>query len=304
MMQNIQFKKKVALVTGANGFSGSHLLSTLLLNGWCVHAIVRDITKIPTWQDFPGVFWHKYENNINNLIDIIQCSHPDIVFHLASLFVSHHTAQDVMELINSNILFGAQLLEAMRLCNVDKIINTGSSWQHYNNLENNAVNLYAATKQAFEDIIAFYVNAHNFKVITLKLFDTYGPFDQRQKLLKLLLDATASGKEIAMSLGEQLIDIVYITDVIQAYIIAAARIFELQEHAHEVYAVSSQNLLSLRQIVNICEDVTRIKINIKWGARAYRYREVMLPWSCGLQLPNWSPKVKFEDGIKLMWGKL
>src|SRR4051812_1833664 len=78
---------------------------------------------------------------------------PDVVFHLASLFVSDHRVQDVQNLVESNLLFGTQLLEAMAQAGVKRIINTGTSWQCPH-----PFNLYAATKQAFESILGYYVS--------------------------------------------------------------------------------------------------------------------------------------------------
>jgi nucleoside-diphosphate-sugar epimerase len=222
------------------------------------------------------------------------------VFHLASLFLSQHDAKDVESLIHSNVLFGNQLLEAMRVNEVSRLINTGTSWQHYNNEEYNPVCLYAATKQAFEAILEYYVQACGIKAITFKLFDTYGPNDPRPKLFHLLKKAAASGESLNMSAGEQLIDLVHIEDVIDAYLIAAQRLLNDKVLAHESYAVSSKKPLPLKKLVETFSTATGQNVKVNWGARPYRFREVMTTWRYGISIENWQPKVSLDNGLKMI----
>jgi hypothetical protein len=140
------------------------------------------------------------------------------------------------------------------------------------------VNLYAATKQAFEDILSYYVDAHGLKVMTLALFDTYGPGDPRQKLVSLLWKTALSGQELAMSPGEQLIDIVYIDDVLDAFVVAADLLME-QSEGHLRYGISSGQPIRLIDLAKIFEEASGLTLPISWGGRPYRPREVMKPWS-------------------------
>jgi nucleoside-diphosphate-sugar epimerase len=221
------------------------------------------------------------------------------VFHLASLFLSQHETKDVNSLIKSNLLFGNQLLEAMKVNQVTNLVNTGTSWQHYNNDDYNPVCLYAATKQAFEAILEYYVQACGIKVITLKLFDTYGPDDPRPKLFHLLSAAATSGETLNMSGGEQFIDLVHIDDVTEAYLTAAQRLIECRAQQHERYAVSSGNPMPLRDLVDLYSEVIGSAINVNWGARPYRFREVMKTWTGGSNLEGWQPKYTLADGMKI-----
>ncbi len=222
---------------------------------------------------------------------------PDVVFHLASLFLSQHTAKDIELLIQSNVLFGNQLLEAMVVNKVNCIINTGTSWQHYNNEDYNPVCLYAATKQAFEDILTYYTEATPIKAVTLQLFDTYGLDDPRPKLFRLLAKTAKTGEVLAMSPGDQQIDLVYIDDVINAYLCAKETVDTLTE-GHQLYAVSSGKPLPLREVVALYEKVLGMKLNIAWGQRSYRPREVLVTWDRGRPIAGWKPQVSLADGIQ------
>ena len=177
------------------------------------------------------------------------------------------------------------------------LINTGTFWQHFQNDDYNPVCLYAATKQAYEMILKYYLETTALKVITLKLYDTYGPNDPRKKLFALLETAAKEQQLLKMSPGEQLIDIVYIDDVVQAFILAAQRLQKQNKTNHEIYAVSSGNPISLKKLVAIYENVSGNKLDIQWGGRPYREREVMKPWDKGKWLPGWRPKYNLEQGI-------
>jgi nucleoside-diphosphate-sugar epimerase len=164
------------------------------------------------------------------------------------------------------------------------------------------VSLYAATKQAFEALLDFYIDAHGFRAITLKLFDTYGPRDPRPKLLSLLATAAATGVALDLSAGEQLIDLVYIDDVVEAFVLAGQRLLSGASGASETYAVSSGSPVPLRQLVAQYAAVTGAQLNLRWGARPYRAREVMVPWNTGAALPGWAPTVSLEEGFRRVAG--
>jgi nucleoside-diphosphate-sugar epimerase len=178
-----------------------------------------------------------------------------------------------------------------------KLINTGTSWQHYKNEEYNPVNLYAATKQAFEDIIEYYVKVLDFNVITLKLFDTYGENDNRGKLINLLDKFSKEKKKLKMSPGEQKIDLVHVDDVVDAFISAYDLIKE-DEISHKKYAVSSGQVIKLKELIELYEEVTGNEVLVEWGGRPYRKREVMELWQDYEKIPNCEAKISLKEGIK------
>ena len=136
------------------------------------------------------------------------------------------------------------------------------------------------------------------RLISLELFDTYGPNDQRHKLFYLLEKASQCKDPIRMSPGEQLIDLVYIEDVIDAFMIAEDLVSK--EKMNRKYMVTSGNPVKLREIVNIYKEITNQNINIEWGGLPYRKREVMIPWNSGEILPGWSPKIDLRKGISIV----
>ena len=290
-------KQHVALVTGATGFVGSNVVRRLVREGWQVHILSRADSRMPAAAEFSQVTNHIHDGSTESMVRCVEQAKPDVVFHLASLFLSQHATRDIGALIQSNVLFGNQLLEAMKVNEVKYIINTGTSWQHYNNEDYNPVCLYAATKQAFEALLEYYIQACGINAITLKLFDTYGPNDPRPKLFHLLNKAATTGEPLDMSAGGQLIDLVHIDDVVDAYLIAAKRLNEGSVSQHESYAVSSGQPLPLKKLVQLYAEVINKKVKVNWGERPYRFREVMHTWDRGVSLQNWQPRVALRDGL-------
>jgi nucleoside-diphosphate-sugar epimerase/glycosyltransferase involved in cell wall biosynthesis len=295
---------KRVLVTGGAGFVGSHVVRACLREGWQVAVLYKPESGLAQIQDvLDQIKVYPVLGKSNEVFDIFKDFCPDLVFHLASVFISKHEPEDVLTLVNSNIGFGAQILEAMAKYNVTYMVNAGTSWQHYDGNDYDPVNLYASTKQAFEDILHYYVETALVHAVTLKLFDTYGPLDSRSKIINLLDRAARERFPLDLSPGEQLIDIVYIDDVVRAFMIAAKLLFEGKVHQHQTYMVSSDKTVRLRDLVETYEKVTDQKLDVNWGGRPYRYREVMIPWRGGNYLPGWHPEVDLEQGIKKCAGQ-
>jgi len=293
-------KNRNVVITGGTGFIGSNLTRFLVNRGWNVHLILW--TKQPNTDSLTDIVekvnLHYYDGSTESMMQIIKKARPDIVFHLASLFLAQHGPEDIMPLIQSNILLGTQLLEAMATSNVVNLVNTGTSWQHFNNEDYNPVCLYAATKQAFESMLTYYVETQALKVVTLKLFDTYGPNDARRKLFYFLHTVASKQNSFLMSPGEQLVDLVYIDDIVKAFAVAAKRLQVGKVKKSESYEISSGKPLKLKKIVDIYGKVTGKHLSVTWGGIPYRNREVMVPWTKGKKLPGWTSKVTLEEGIR------
>lgn len=294
-----------ALVTGATGFVGYHLCRLLLAEGWQITALVRPGSDTADLRALgPAVVvvpWPSGEGagGVAELANILREARAEVVFHLASLFLSDHAAAQVDALIDANLRFGTNLLEAMSAVGVSAFVNTGTFWQHYDSAGDSfrPVNLYAATKQAFEAILAYYVDAKGLRAITLKLSDTYGPHDKRGKLISLLAKMAREGGALQMSPGEQQLDIAHIEDVARAFLLAAERCLGSAPGTSESFAVPSGRVISLKGLVGVFEAIAGKALAIEWGARPYRPREVMRVWRGGEALPGWAPAITLEEGL-------
>lgn len=280
----------VALVTGATGFIGGHLVRSLLVDGWETHAIVRPFSNATTLRDVLGNSnVHEHDGSTSGLISIVGSVGPLAVFHLASAVITDYVAVDVEALIRSNILFGTQLLEAMAVAGVSVIVNTGTISQHYEGREYSPVYLYSATKQAFQDVLQFYCEARGLHAVTLELPDTYGPGDKRPKLLTLLAGAARTGETLALTPGDQFLDLLHVDDVAHGYEVAADGLLTGKLPSPSRYRLSSGSLVRLKDVVELYREATGHTVSVVWGGRPYRVREVMEPRSPVPVLPGWIP---------------
>lgn len=279
---------------------GSHVARWLQEDGWEVHVLVRPGSDPALLRaQARGVVLHEHDGTASGALTIVQAADPDVVLHIAALSGSPEDQRDVTELMRSNVLFGTHLLEAMADHGVRDLVNTSTYWQHYEGRGYNPVNLYAATKQAFETIIEHYVQSCSLRAISLVLFDTYGPGDPRPRLLPTLVEALREGRPpLAVSPGEQLLDLVHIDDVGRAYVVAARLLLEGRCCSHSRYAVSSGGTFSLRELADHLGHVAGVQPQVSWGARPYRPREVMVPWTGGLPPPGWAPRVGLDEGLR------
>jgi nucleoside-diphosphate-sugar epimerase len=287
-----------ALVTGATGFVGSRLARTLSEEGWEVHGIVRRPPGDPAVRALAAVgHAHYHDGSMESLVRLVSVSRPTVVFHLAARFVADHHAADVESLVHDNILFGTQLLEAMRAARVKRIVNAGSAWQHFRNAEYSAVSLYSATKKAFADLLQYFVEAYGMQGVTLELSDTYGPGDVRRKLIPLMLEAEGLKKELSMVSGELPLDVVHVDDAVRAFIVAAKRLLANEVAGLEVYAVRSNEAVQVKDLFAIWEQARGTRLAARWGERPYRPREVLEPWTQGALLPGWRPSLALPQGL-------
>lgn len=287
-----------ALVTGASGYIGSRLARRLVAAGWDVHVLVRASSTLgllaPVLQ---SITVHRIGDDAGALPEAVGRAAPDAVFHLAAAYVAEHRASDITALVEANLLFSTRLLEAMRLHGVRLLLNTGTAWQHFEGRDYDPVNLYAATKQAFEAILTYYVNAHGLRAATLLLFDTYGPQDPRPKLVNALWRALAGGTPLTMSTGDELIDLVHADDVAEAFLAAEAAL-RCAAPTHARYGVSSGRPLRLREVVAAFEEATGGQLDVQWGARPSRARDVLVPWTGFAAPPGWTPHISLAAGIR------
>ncbi len=287
-----------ALITGATGFVGGGLARRLAAEGWEVHGLVRRPPGDPAVRAINAVgAAHYHDGSMESLVRLVSISRPTVVFHLAARFVAEHRSGDVEPLIRDNVLFGTQVLEAMRAAGAKRIVNAGSAWQHFRNAEYSPVGLYAATKKAFADLLQYFVEAHGVQAITLELSDTYGPGDVRQKLIPMMLEAERMNRELSMVSGELPLNFVHVDDAVDAFVVAARRLLANQVRGYETYAVRSDEPVLVKDLFAIWEKARGTRLKARWGERPYRAREVLEQWTQGVPLPDWKAKLSLAEGL-------
>lgn len=286
-------------ITGATGFIGNNLVRSLqALGGSSVAVIARSKESCEKIKEL-NTECYLDDGDTEHLISFFRERKFDTVIHLASLYLKEHQSKQIEDLILSNVLFGTRLLEASVKSSVKSFINTGTLWQHYENKDYSPVNLYAATKQAFEVIAQYYRETSDLFFATVYLNDTYGPGDTRKKILNIW-NSIRETDRLNMSPGEQIINLLHIDDVVDGYIklIGLVQSGNLSKDSSSSFVLKAKEELTLRQLAVLFERISGKKLNINWGGFPYKDREVMTVWDKGVIVPGWEPRVSLNEGLK------
>ncbi len=290
------------LLTGATGFVGRHLVGRLLVDGVGVSAIVRagKDHRLPAKVNVITL-----PDDAEGLAGAVADVRPTVCVHLATCFLARHAPDDIPRLLEANVVFGTRVAEALLVSQPQPppLVNVGTTWQHVGGEPYAPVNLYAATKQAFADILRSFA-ARGLPVVTLTLTDTYGPDDPRPKLVASLVEAARTGRELAMGTGADLIDLVHVDDVVSAFAMVAAdlslpagaRTLPVAADGMSRWWITSGEPITVRQVVDIASLAAGHPIPVRWGARPGRGIDLGQPVH-GARLPGWAPVVALRDGI-------
>lgn len=289
-----------ALVTGATGFVGSAVAGALCKANWTVHVVVRptsDPASVARLLD-AGCVAQVHDGTLASLAAAVGAAAPDCTWHLATRFIGDHRPDDVAPLVRDNVEFGALLLEALSARRQPALVTGGSLWQQFGNASYSPLSLYAATKEAFDALAAYYAEVRGFRIVECLLTDTYGASDRRRKLLWQLREAARTGTPLAMSGdGSQYIDLLHVEDAVRALVAAGTRATAAQPGVSERWAVRPGHAITVRELVERVARAIGRPVPVEWGARPVRPREMTVPWTAGESLPGWEPAVSLDDGL-------
>jgi nucleoside-diphosphate-sugar epimerase len=272
MVQTVLCKpEKRVLITGATGFIGSHLVVSLLRQEYAVGILTRTSSNLQKFEAIKNAITVLGSETYTDIYSGIKNFMPDMVIHAAAM-VNQQKPEQIADLVNANITLGTHVLEAMKENGVTKFLNIGTRWQHIGNKRYCPANLYAATKEAFKDILIYY-ETRGIGHKTVELCDTFGIGDTRMKILDLLITACQKHEPVDLSPGGQMLDLSYVEDVCQ-FIVTG---IQFENFFNNKTVSLSGTVIKLRDLGKMIEEQYKISGFLKWSAKAYRDHEVMTP---------------------------
>lgn len=288
-----------AIITGVSSFVGERLATGLLAAGAEVTAIIRPTTDPARLAPLleTGMRTIVHDGTTASLTAHAPGFGGAILYHLAGQYVREHEDGDVDTLIAANVGFGASVLEFARQGGLAGIVNTGSYFQFIDGDGPRALNLYAASKQAFLDLVDYYRDAYGLPALTLVIYDTYGPEDRRRKLMAAIRDAQRDGSALPVPADDPLLDFVYGDDMAEAFMHAGRLLRNDTETVDGgLYAVGSGRKYRLSEIVALFEEVGGKPISTEPGRWQAPTRTITRHWA-GPVLPGWSARTPLRDGV-------
>jgi len=186
---------KRALITGVTGMVGSHLTDFLLENtDWDIYGMCRWRSPLANVEHLLDrvnkkdrvFFLYGDLNDFGSLVHVLKESKPDYVFHLAAQSYPRTSFDSPADTLNTNIIGTNNLLEAIRLCELDPVIHVCSSSEVFGrvpreklpiheNVTFHPASPYAISKAGTDLVGRFYGEAYNIKVMTTRMFTHTGP---------------------------------------------------------------------------------------------------------------------------------
>ena len=286
------------LISGASGFIGYNLIRRLRQENYELFVIVRPTTDTSIFERILPLKNIVVFNNMAEVYQKIKDIKPFIYIHLMGFFLTNHSINNITQMIDANIKDSLVILDAVNESGCRRVINTASYWQNRNNQEYSPVNLYAATKQAFETLLTHYVENNNLSVITLVIFDTYGAMDKRNKILNLVYKLR-DGENIDLTDGKQKMYLCYIDDLISGYLSAIEQLKALEHGKMLKYALRDKSdAIPLRNILETAIRIWGKNVKLNFGVIERKSKGIDDPSGYGIILPNWKPKVSLEEGLR------
>ena len=179
------------------------------------------------------------------------------------------------------------------------VLNSSTYIQNFGGETGNTVDSYGASKERLSRFLEQESFRHRFKTIDLFFFTLYGEGDRPNHLVPLLLDAAFTGKQISLSPGNQLMNLLYVEDALANIVksIDQDRFADYQKNY-----VWAAEYFSVRELVERIQFSIGREIDCAWGEREYVGHEMMEPWVIPMeQLPGFIAPTLLEDGINKTW---
>lgn len=302
-MKNLKNKK--ILVTGGAGFIGSHMINKLLKQGAKVSTLVKynSIIEVPRLNyNFDKI--KIIECDLRNTDSVLQLNKLkyDLVFHFAAYNHVGDSFKHLRENIDSNLLSTVNLLNFGP--KFKKFVHIGSS-EIYGNQKlipfstkntPNPMSPYAITKYASELYAKIKNKEKNFNLISIRPFNTFGPFQSEKAIIPEIIIKCLLNKTIDATQGLQTREFNYIENIIDGLLYINAKISNYPEPIN----LGSNEPISVKNLIKKIKLITNSKSKVNFGGLDYRPNEIwkMQADISYLKKIKYKKKLSFDLGLK------
>jgi len=307
-------KNKKILVTGADGFIGSHLTEQLVSEGYDVRAFVL-------YNSFNSWGWLDHSpQRIRDGLDIfagdIRDPHGvkkamegcDVVMHLAALIAIPYSYHSPDTYVDTNIKGTLNVVQAARELGVEKVVHTSTS-EVYGTAKFVPIteehplqgqSPYSATKIGADQIALSFYNAFDTPVAIIRPFNTYGPRQSARAIIPTVIAQIAKGKrKLKLGATHPTRDFNFVMDTVRGFIAIA----ESANTVGEVINIGSNFEISIGDTVSLISEVMGVKIEIETEQVRLRPEksEVDRLWADNgkaKRLTGWEPAYGGKDGFR------
>jgi dTDP-glucose 4,6-dehydratase len=267
-------KKKTVLVTGADGFIGSHLTESLVSSG------LYEVKALAQYNSFNSLGWLDRSEALGS--DNLSVVSGDIrdhsfvsktmegvdhVLHLAALIAIPHSYTSPESYVQTNVLGTLNLLEAAKANGVSRFLNTSTS-ETYGTARTvpisedhplTAQSPYAATKIAADKLVESFHLSFEMPLVTVRPFNTYGPRQSARAVIPTVISQIASGKrQISLGSTSPTRDFSYVSDTVSGF----ETILKSTAGVGETFNLGSGFEISIKDLVELIGQIMNVEIEI------------------------------------------
>lgn len=309
----MQLKNKKVLVTGADGFIGSHLTERLVELG-------ADVTALVQYNSFNNWGWiDSFDKRIKNEINVYTgdireydsiskaIKGKEVVFHLAALIAIPYSYQSPMAYVRTNVEGTSNVLEACKENNIQRMVHTSTSEVYgtaiYAPIDENhplqGQSPYSASKIGADKMAESYYRSFGLPVATLRPFNTYGPRQSARAVIPTIISQVLSGCE-TLKLGSitPTRDFNYVKDTVEGFVLLA----ETDEAIGQVVSVGTGREISIGDLAKTIIKLSGRNIEIECEEQRLRpekseVNKLICDNTKALKLINWKPNHSLEQGL-------
>lgn len=281
------------LLTGATGYLGSNLVRRLLNDGHDVAAYRRHKSSLSRIVDVASYIDWYYSDEEDLAVPFKRHNGIDVVVHLATSY--GRNGEPSATVFAANAAFPVRLLDVAIHYNTDTFYNADT-------ILNPKTNQYALSKKLFAEWGEMVAEQSGIRFANIRLEHFYGPNDDPSKFTTHIIHQCLKNVPvIALTLGEQMRDFLFIDDAVEAF----STLLEKQQFLPRGYVdvgLGSGIAVTVRKFVETVHSLCNSTSELDFGALPYREHEIMLSDTDISLLGSlgWHPRLSLEEGLQRM----
>lgn len=307
------YRGKIAVVTGAGGFIGSHLVEALVTRGARVRALVRYSSTSSRGH------LERLAPEVLASVQIVQGNVEDpasvrglvrgvdVVFHLAALIGIPYSYAAPYQYVATNVGGTLNVLEAVREFGVPVMVQTSTS-ETYGTAKRVPIDEdhplcaqspYAATKVGADKLAESYYLSFGVPVATIRPFNTYGPRQSSRAIIPTIMKQLAAGRKVVrIGSAAPLRDLNFVTDTVEGFLAIGAS----EAAIGKTLNVGSGRAIAMGDLARLIFEVTGKHADLEIDEARVRpdASEVMVllaDYSRAAELVGYAPRVSLEEGL-------
>jgi NAD dependent epimerase/dehydratase len=257
-------RQRRVLVTGADGFIGSHLVERIVAEGGRVRALAQ-YNSFNDWGWLEGLPCLGEVEVVTGDIRDAHCCHDlvkgiDVVFHLAALIPIPYSYRAPDSFVDTNVRGTLNLCQAARSAGVSRFVHTSTS-EVYGTAQYVPIDEkhplepqspYSATKIGADAIALSFFHAFAFPVVVARPFNTYGPRQSARAVIPTIVSQIAAGSR-SIKLGDLTTtrDFTYVEDTCKGFVAVASA----PDSDGQVFNIGSNEEIAVGELVRVIGEV-------------------------------------------------